>query len=103
MSPSTKIIFNNQMDDFSTPESTNIYGIPPSKNNFIMPNKRPMSSMTPSILVDKNNKVKLIVGASGGPRIISAVSYVSTIVFRSITASQKKDTPAYRAYNVSPM
>ena len=82
MSPSTRIIFNNQMDDFSTPESTNIYGIPPSKNNFIMPNKRPMSSMSPSILVDKNNKVKLIVGASGGPRIISAVSYVSTIVFR---------------------
>ena len=77
MSPSTRIIFNNQMDDFSTPNVTNNYGIPPSEHNFIVPGKRPTSSMAPSIIVDNNNKVKLVLGASGGPRIISAVAYVS--------------------------
>ena len=76
MSPSTRIIFNNEMDDFSTPNTTNIYDIPASENNFIRPNKRPTSSMSPTIIVDKNNQVKLIIGASGGPRIISAITYV---------------------------
>ena len=65
------------MDDFSTPNTTNIYDIPASENNFIRPNKRPTSSMSPTIIVDKNNQVKLIIGASGGPRIISAITYVS--------------------------
>ena len=65
------------MDDFSTPNVTNNYGIPPSEHNFIVPGKRPTSSMAPSIIVDNNNKVKLVLGASGGPRIISAVAYVS--------------------------
>ena len=77
MSPSTGIIFNNQMDDFSTPNTVNNYGIPASEHNFIKPNKRPTSSMAPSIIVDENNQVKLVIGASGGPRIISAVAYVS--------------------------
>ena len=76
MSPSTRIVLNNEMDDFSTPNTTNIYGIPASKNNFIKPKKRPTSSMAPSILVDKNNNVKLVIGASGGPRIISGITYV---------------------------
>lgn len=78
MSPSTGIIFNNQMDDFSTPNTVNFYGVPASKHNFIKPNKRPASSMVPSIIVDEKNQVKLVIGASGGPRIISAVAYVSS-------------------------
>ena len=76
MSPSTRIVFNNEMDDFSTPNTTNIYEIPASKNNFIKPGKRPTSSMSPSILVDENGQVKLVVGASGGPRIITGITYV---------------------------
>ena len=77
MSKSTRIPLNNEMDDFSTPNTTNIYGIPSSSENYIRPGKRPASSMSPSIVVDKQNEVKLVVGASGGPRIISAVAYVT--------------------------
>ena len=77
MSKSTRIPLNNEMDDFSTPNTTNVYGIPSSSENYIRPGKRPASSMSPSIVVDKQNEVKLVVGASGGPRIIPAVAYVT--------------------------
>ena len=78
MSPSTGIILNDQMDDFSTnPTEPNIYGLVPSKYNLVRPGARPMSSMSPTIITDSNDNVILVLGASGGPRIISAVASVS--------------------------
>ena len=74
----TGILFNNQMDDFSTPNQTNHYNLPPTEANFIKPGKRPMSSMCPSLFLtptDDGYKVKLAIGASGGSKIISAVAY----------------------------
>ena len=65
------------MDDFGTPNTTDSYDTPASEVNFIRPNKRPMSSMSPTIVMDQNNNVRLVIGASGGPRIISATAYVS--------------------------
>ncbi|PSC67120.1 gamma-glutamyltranspeptidase 1-like [Micractinium conductrix] len=72
LSQSTGILLNNQMDDFSTPGAPNIYGIPPSRANFIRPGKRPMSSMSP-LIAERHGEFVLAVGGSGGPRIISAV------------------------------
>ena len=74
----TGIVYNNEMDDFSTPGVANGFGYEPAENNFIKPGKRPLSSMSPTIFVDKKTgDVRLAVGAAGGSRIISSIAWVS--------------------------
>lgn len=66
---------NNQMDDFTTiGGGANAFGLTQSDLNRPQPGKRPLSSMTPTIVVDKDGQVEIVVGASGGPRIISATT-----------------------------
>jgi gamma-glutamyltranspeptidase/glutathione hydrolase len=70
--PGTGIVLNNTMDDFSLrPGAPNVYGLVGSEANSIAPGKRPLSSMSPTVIL-KNGKPRLVVGASGGPLIITA-------------------------------
>lgn len=70
------IILNNQMRAFSTPDKINEYGLRDSPLNFISPGKRPMTSMTPTIIVAPTGDVRMVLGATDGPRITSSVAVV---------------------------
>ncbi|WP_103665169.1 gamma-glutamyltransferase [Gracilimonas amylolytica] len=76
-------LLNNEMDDFSAqPGEPNAYGLIGAEANAIEPGKRMLSSMTPTI-VTKNNRVDMVLGAAGGPRIITATlqSFLNRAVF----------------------
>lgn len=75
-SKQTGIILNDSMDDFATPGVVNAYGLPSSPANFIKPRKRPISSMTPSIIIDNDGDIQMLIGAAGGPKIVTAVCQV---------------------------
>lgn len=67
-------LLNNEMDDFSAkPGSANGYGLIGGTANAIQPKKRPLSSMTPTILFDSNNNPVLATGTPGGSTIITIV------------------------------
>lgn len=74
--PQFGIVLNNEMDDFTAhPELPNAFGLRQSPANAVAPGKRPLSSMTPTILV-RDGKAAFVAGASGGPRIITATTQV---------------------------
>ena len=70
-------LMNDEMDDFTTrPGSPNMYGLVQGVANAIAHGKRPLSAMTPVIVLDPAGRPLLVTGARGGPRIISAVYQV---------------------------
>ena len=69
--PGTGIIMNNQMDDFSAqPGVANYFGLVGAEANAVEPGKRPLSSMSPTIILERGKPI-LSLGAAGGPTIIS--------------------------------
>jgi gamma-glutamyltranspeptidase len=81
----TGIILNSQQDDFSIPGIANAYGYTPSPSNFVVGGKRPLSSTVPSIIEDSEGNVKMIVGAAGGPTIISgALNVIYIFIHQSL-------------------
>jgi len=68
---------NNEMDDFAAqPGTPNMFGLVQGEVNAVEPGKRMLSAMSPTIVLDQNDEVLLVVGAAGGPTIITAVSQV---------------------------
>jgi gamma-glutamyltranspeptidase/glutathione hydrolase len=71
--PGTGVVMNNEMDDFSVqPGITNYFGLIGADANSVQPGKRPLSSMSPT-LVFKDGKPVIALGAAGGPKIITQV------------------------------
>jgi gamma-glutamyltranspeptidase/glutathione hydrolase len=72
----TGVLLNNELDDFAAaPGAPNAFGLVGYEANAPGPNKRPLSSMTPTILL-KNGRPFMITGSPGGSRIITAVLQV---------------------------
>ncbi|MEP9326965.1 gamma-glutamyltransferase [Paraburkholderia phymatum] len=77
----TGIVLNDEMDDFaSKPGVPNMFGVVGSDANSIEPTKRPLSSMTPTILT-KDGKVSLVIGTPGGSRIFTSIFQVINNVY----------------------
>src|SRR4030095_9275246 len=71
--PGTGLVLNNQMDDFAiAPGTPNAFGLIGAEANAVAPGKRPLSSMSPTIVLREVQPV-MTVGAAGGPTIISQV------------------------------
>lgn len=77
----TGFFLNDEMDDFTSKlNAPNKFGLIQGNQNSIQPGKRPLSSMTPTIIT-KNNQVVMVVGSPGGPRIITATLLTILNVF----------------------
>jgi gamma-glutamyltranspeptidase/glutathione hydrolase len=73
--PTVGFFMNDEMDDFtSAPGKPNEFGLVQGEQNAIQPGKRMLSSMLPTIVLDRSGRPVLLVGARGGPRIISSVT-----------------------------
>lgn len=73
MAPGTGFFLNNEMNDFTAkPGVANMFGLVQGANNAIAPGKRPLSSMSPT-LVKRNDEIFLVLGSPGGSRIITIV------------------------------
>ena len=77
------------MDDFGAPNKTCSLCLPP---NYIEPGKRPQSSMSPTIMLDRYGKVKLVIGASGGGFIPTGTIQVSSDFVGEILSHQSSHT-----------
>ena len=107
-------LLNNEMDDFTAePGEPNMFGLIQGKANAVKPEKRMLSSMSPTI-VTKDGNVRMVLGAAGGPRIITATlqSFLNMAVFgmepqQAISAPRfhhqwMPDKLYYEEYGLSP-
>lgn len=73
--PNVGIFLNDEMDDFAAnPGQPNLFGLVQGEQNAIQPGKRMLSSMVPTIVLDRAGRSLLLVGGRGGPRIVSSVA-----------------------------
>ena len=81
MAKGTGLLLNDEMDDFAAkPGTPNMYGLIQGERNAVAPKKRPLSAMTPTIVLRKDGSLWFTVGSPGGPTIINTVLCVITDV-----------------------
>jgi len=88
-------LLNDEMDDLaSAPGRPNMYGLVQGDSNAIQPGKRPLSAMTPSVVVGPDGKLILVVGTPGGPRIITMVYHViSNVIDHQMSLADAVSAP----------
>jgi gamma-glutamyltranspeptidase/glutathione hydrolase len=91
----TGVLLNDEMDDFAArPGTPNLFGLIQGENNSVQPKKRPLSSMTPTIVLRRDGSVWFAVGARGGPRIITAVlQTVVNMIDHDMNIQEAMDAP----------
>ena len=91
----TGILLNDEMDDFAAkPGTPNMYGLIQGERNAVAPKKRPLSAMTPTIVLRKDGSFWFTVGTPGGPTIINTVFCVITnVVDHGMNIQQAIDFP----------
>ncbi len=94
----TGILLNDEMDDFSAkPGAPNMFGLVEGVNNAIAPGKRPLSSMSPTIIT-KNGKLAMVLGTPGGSHIPTGVLQVMlNIIDHGMTITEAVDAPRIHA------
>jgi gamma-glutamyltranspeptidase/glutathione hydrolase len=92
----TGVILNNEMDDFTAKIGVpNLYGLVQGEANAIAPGKRPLSSMSPTI-VTKDGKPVMVVGTPGGSRIITAVLHtIINVIDYGMNVQEAVDAPKF--------
>jgi gamma-glutamyltranspeptidase/glutathione hydrolase len=90
----TGVILNNELDDFAArPDAPNAFGLVGGAANAPGPNKRPLSSMSPTIVM-KDGKVELVTGSPGGPRIITTVlGMILDVIDFGMNIAEATDAP----------
>ena len=90
----TGFFLNDEMDDFTArPAAPNMFGLVQGEKNAIQPGKRPLSSMSPTI-VTKDGRLFMVTGSRGGPRIISAtVATIMNVVDYGMNMQEAVDAP----------
>ena len=99
----TGVLLNNEMDDFTAkPGVPNLYGLVQGKANAIAPGKRPLSSMSPTI-VSKDGQPVMVVGTPGGSRIITAVLHaILNVIDYGMTIQEAVDAPRFHQQWLPP-
>src|SRR5688572_21810722 len=89
------ILLNNEMDDFAAkPGTPNMYGLIQGERNAVAPRKRPLSAMTPTIVLRKDGSLWFTIGSPGGPTIINTVLCVITnVIDFDMNIQQAIDAP----------
>ncbi|PIA90597.1 Gamma-glutamyltranspeptidase 3 [Cercospora beticola] len=92
--PETGIIANNEMNDFSVPGQSNAFGFIASPANYVAPGKRPLSSITPTIVEHSNGTLYFVTAAAGGSRILTAtVQNLWNVLDKNATSAESLAAP----------